>query len=143
MESPWPRGAVCASFPVLDRVLIDADRRTSELDLKWPTPSKPMYFHICSGAEEISGSGTSYLNRHVPCFSLPFPIIWWQCLIVFSTDCSLYLLFCSGEATAVEKVVTQFLRAGVLPSQIGVITPYEGQRVFVTQYMQRCVQLLL
>jgi regulator of nonsense transcripts 1 len=39
----------------------------------------------------------------------------------------------------VEKIVTQFLRAGVSPAQIGVITPYEGQRVFVMQHMQRSV----
>jgi regulator of nonsense transcripts 1 len=42
-----------------------------------------------------------------------------------------------GEAAAVEKIVTQFLRAGVKPKQIGVITPYEGQRVYVVQHMQR------
>jgi hypothetical protein len=44
---------------------------------------------------------------------------------------------CRGEAAAVEKIVTQFLRAGVKPKQIGVITPYEGQRVYVVQHMQR------
>jgi hypothetical protein len=36
---------------------------TLAVDLKWPTPSKPMYFYVCAGAEEISGSGTSFLNR--------------------------------------------------------------------------------
>ncbi len=44
-----------------------------------------------------------------------------------------------GEASAVEKIVTQFLRAGIKPKQIGVITPYEGQRVYVVQHMQRFV----
>jgi len=42
-----------------------------------------------------------------------------------------------AEATSVEKIVTMFLRAGVLPSNIGVITPYEGQRKWVTAQMQR------
>lgn len=36
-----------------------------------------------------------------------------------------------------EKIVTHFLRAGVNPSQIGVITPYEGQRAYIVNYMQR------
>ena len=29
----------------------------------WPIPGRPMFFYISSGAEEMSGSGTSYLNR--------------------------------------------------------------------------------
>lgn len=35
-----------------------------------------------------------------------------------------------------EKIATRFLRAGVKPEQIGVITPYEGQRAYLVQYMQ-------
>ncbi|RLO11201.1 hypothetical protein DYB28_009961, partial [Aphanomyces astaci] len=35
------------------------------------------------------------------------------------------------------EVVTHFLKAGVLPSQIGVITPYEGQRAYIVNFMQR------
>lgn len=81
------------------------------------------------GQEEISASGTSYLNR--------------------------------TEAANVEKIVTTFLRSGVVPSQvmnyfsflltlyvynhifsiqhlqIGVITPYEGQRAYIVNYMAR------
>ena len=57
------------------------------------------------GQEEVSASGTSYLNR--------------------------------TEATSVEKIVTMFLRAGVLPSKIGVITPYEGQRAYVVATLLR------
>lgn len=40
------------------------------------------------------------------------------------------------EAAAVEKIATRFLRAGIKPEQIGVITPYEGQRAYIVQYMQ-------
>ncbi|BES94730.1 nonsense-mediated mRNA decay protein 1 [Nesidiocoris tenuis] len=40
------------------------------------------------------------------------------------------------EAANVEKMTTRFLRAGVKPEQIGVITPYEGQRAYLVQYMQ-------
>ncbi|XP_054159255.1 regulator of nonsense transcripts 1-like isoform X2 [Oppia nitens] len=40
------------------------------------------------------------------------------------------------EASFVEKITTRFLKAGVKPEQIGVITPYEGQRAYLVQYMQ-------
>ena len=36
-----------------------------------------------------------------------------------------------------EKIVTHFLKGGILPAQIGVITPYEGQRAHVVTTMQR------
>ena len=39
------------------------------------------------------------------------------------------------EAASVEKMVTKFLKAGIKPDQIGVVTPYEGQRSFLVQYM--------
>jgi len=41
------------------------------------------------------------------------------------------------EASNVEKIVTQLLRCGVTPNQIGIITPYEGQRAYVVNYMNR------
>merc|ERR1712176_1660894 len=74
-------------------------------DFNWPVPSKPMFFYSISGMEEISASGTSYLNR--------------------------------TEASYVEKVVTHLLRLGVTPAQIGVITPYDGQKKYVQEYMRR------
>merc|ERR1719244_1521002 len=40
------------------------------------------------------------------------------------------------EAANVEKIVTKFLKAGIKPDQVGVVTPYEGQRSFLVQYMQ-------
>ena len=33
--------------------------------------------------------------------------------------------------------MTHFLKGGVMPDQIGVITPYEGQRAHVVTTMQR------
>jgi len=39
------------------------------------------------------------------------------------------------EAASVEKIATKFLKAGIKPEQIGVVTPYEGQRSFLVQYM--------
>jgi len=64
-----------------------------------------MFFYSISGMEEISASGTSYLNR--------------------------------TEASYVEKIVTHFLKMGVTPGQIGVITPYDGQKQYVSEYMRR------
>lgn len=39
------------------------------------------------------------------------------------------------EAMNVEKIVTKLFRDGIKPEQIGVITPYEGQRAFLIQYL--------
>uniref|UniRef100_A0A915IER4 DNA helicase n=1 Tax=Romanomermis culicivorax TaxID=13658 RepID=A0A915IER4_ROMCU len=80
------------------------ERTLSQIDFQWPQPDKPAFFWSTSGQEEISGSGTSYLNR--------------------------------TEASNVEKLVTKFLKSGLKPQQIGVITPYEGQRAYIVQYMQ-------
>jgi regulator of nonsense transcripts 1 len=38
------------------------------------------------------------------------------------------------EAANVEKIVTKFLKSALKPEQIGVVTPYEGQRSFLEQY---------
>lgn len=75
----------------------------SDPDFPWPDPERPMLFHVCTGCEEISPSGTSFLNR--------------------------------SEAAAIEKIVTFFLKAGLSPAQIGVITPYEGQRAYACNHM--------
>lgn len=83
----------------------DVERVLPGVDIPWPNPARPMFFQISAGVEELSGAGTSYLNR--------------------------------TEAAAVEKLVTHMLRNGVTPDQIGVITPYEGQRAFVVSYMTR------
>ncbi|RAL50676.1 hypothetical protein DM860_015823 [Cuscuta australis] len=81
------------------------ERQSLGIDFPWPVPNRPMFFYVQMGQEEISSSGTSYLNR--------------------------------TEAAHVEKIVTTFLKSGVVPSQIGVITPYEGQRAYVVNYMSR------
>lgn len=80
------------------------ERLRKNVDFPWPVGDTPMFFHQNLGNEEISSSGTSFLNR--------------------------------TEASNVEKMVTKFFRAGVTPDQIGVITPYEGQRSYIVNYMQ-------
>ena len=67
-----------------------------------------MFYHSTSN-EEISASGTSFLNR--------------------------------GEVQNIEQIVTAMFNAGLRPDQIGIITPYEGQRAFTLSYMQRQGQL--
>lgn len=81
-----------------------AERSQTGVDFPWPVGDKPMFFYATTGQEEISSSGTSYLNR--------------------------------TEAATVEKIATRFLRAGIKPEQIGIITPYEGQRAYIVSYMQ-------
>jgi hypothetical protein len=81
------------------------ERLQSGLHFPWPVPSKPMMFYVQTGMEEISASGTSFLNR--------------------------------TEAATVEKMVTLFLKNGVNPTQIGCVTPYEGQRAHVVAHMLR------
>ncbi|KAJ9156292.1 Regulator of nonsense transcripts 1 [Pleurostoma richardsiae] len=79
-------------------------RLRRDVDFPWPVADTPMMFWSNLGNEEISASGTSYLNR--------------------------------TEASNVEKIVTRFFRAGVKPADIGVITPYEGQRSYIVSTMQ-------
>ena len=88
-----------------DRQLLTQPGYSGKEDFPWPVPGKPMFFYSISGMEEISASGTSYLNR--------------------------------TEASYVEKVVTHLLRMGVTPAQIGVVTPYDGQKKYVYEYMRR------
>uniref|UniRef100_A0A9I9D6N5 Regulator of nonsense transcripts 1-like protein n=1 Tax=Cucumis melo TaxID=3656 RepID=A0A9I9D6N5_CUCME len=64
------------------------ERQSTGIDFPWPVPNRPMFFYVQMGQEEISASGTSYLNR--------------------------------TEA-----------------ANIGVITPYEGQRAYIVNYMSR------
>ena len=82
-----------------------AERAAPDVAFPWPSAARPLMFWSQLGAEEISASGTSYLNR--------------------------------TEAAAVEKVVTTLLKCGVLPAQIGIVTPYEGQRAHVVSVMTR------
>ncbi|KAI4292359.1 regulator of nonsense transcripts 1 [Pancytospora philotis] len=57
------------------------------------------FFYVSNGKEEISQSGTSFINR--------------------------------AEAVLVENIIRYLFKNGVLEQQIGVITPYEGQRSYI------------
>jgi len=82
-----------------------AERKPGSVSFPWPDATKPFFFYVQTGPEEVSASGTSFLNRI--------------------------------EADAVEKIVSHFLKNGVDPQRIGVITPYEGQRAFIVQHFLR------
>ena len=97
------------------------ERLRKNVDFPWPVPDTPMFFYQNLGQEEISSSGTSFLNR---CATL-----------CFCTVQSLTRVF-RTEASNVEKIVTKFFKSGVVPGQIGVVTPYEGQRSYIVNFMQ-------
>ena len=84
---------------------VTAYQREDKSSFPWPQPQLPTFFYASLGQEEISSSGTSYLNR--------------------------------TEAANVEKIVTTLLKGGITAEQIGVITPYEGQRSYIVQHMTR------
>mmetsp|Transcript_11431 Transcript_11431/g.21131 ORF Transcript_11431/g.21131 Transcript_11431/m.21131 type:complete len:1051 (-) Transcript_11431:482-3634(-) len=88
-----------------DRQMCHMPGYTGKDDFPWPVKNKPFFFWGIAGMEEISASGTSYLNR--------------------------------TEASYVEKIVTHLLKMGVESSQIGVITPYDGQKKYVQEHMRR------
>lgn len=88
----------------LQNGITNEDRQVLNSKFPWPIREIPMMFWAVYGREEISHSGTSYLNR--------------------------------VEAMNVEKIITKLFKDGIKPSQIGVITPYEGQRNYILQYMQ-------
>ncbi|GIQ85796.1 hypothetical protein KIPB_007527, partial [Kipferlia bialata] len=67
-------------------------------------PQHPLMFLHASGQEEISSSGTSYLNR--------------------------------TEASLVVQILSALFRTGLHPSQIGVVTPYDGQRAYIQAAVQ-------
>ncbi len=49
----------------LQNAVSEAERKMKGLESLWPTADKPVFFWCHSGQEEISSSGTSYLNRSV------------------------------------------------------------------------------
>ncbi|EJW04529.1 hypothetical protein EDEG_01257 [Edhazardia aedis USNM 41457] len=73
---------------------ISESKRLNRTVLPFPT-----FFYVCYGLEELSASGTSYLNQ--------------------------------TEALVTEEIIKSLVKSGISEKQIGVITPYEGQRVFI------------
>ncbi|KAL4460510.1 hypothetical protein ABPG74_000261 [Tetrahymena malaccensis] len=74
-------------------------------DFPWPNKNKPLMFLNSCGVEEISSSGTSYLNRQ--------------------------------ETALIEDIVFRLIKAKVKSEQIGIITPYKGQRFYIGDYLSK------
>lgn len=64
----------------------------------------PTFFYVCYGKEEISSSGTSFLNQI--------------------------------EGSYCESIVKELILSGVKEKQIGIITPYEGQKAFLVNKLK-------
>ena len=87
-------------------------------------------------------NGVTTGERLLPRLALPWPdplkpMLFYACIGVEEIASSGTSYLNRTEATMTEKLVTHFLRAGVTPTQIGVITPYEGQRAYIVNHMQR------
>jgi superfamily I DNA and/or RNA helicase len=106
-------------------------------------PDIPMMFYATSGQEEIAASGTSYLNRTEaaivekvvsrllrngvrPAQVSSKKIKPKRSSFILSLSLSLSVSLCLSLS----------LSLSLSAHQIGIITPYEGQRAFVVQYMQ-------
>lgn len=87
-------------------------------------------------------NGVSDNDRSTSKFNLPWP----------HPDRPMFFLNCNGmeelgsngssylnrtEAIHIEKICTEFIRKGIEPEQIGIITAYEGQRAFVVTHLER------
>ncbi|ADM12486.1 putative DNA helicase [Encephalitozoon intestinalis ATCC 50506] len=75
--------------------LLTGGKNFCRFDLGIPTN----FFYVCYGREEVSPSGTSFVNQ--------------------------------AEALHCESIIRHLFKCGVTENQIGVITPYEGQRSYI------------
>ncbi|VDM94925.1 unnamed protein product [Thelazia callipaeda] len=84
---------------------------------------------VTEGERQLSG-----IDWHWPVADKP--LMFWSCYgqEEFSSSGTSFLN--RTEAANVEKLATRFLKAGLKPQQIGIITPYEGQRSYIVQFMQ-------
>jgi regulator of nonsense transcripts 1 len=85
------------------------DRTPIQAVFPWPDPDTPMFFFNSTGDEEVSDSGTSFINRF--------------------------------EAILVAQIIARLCRARVNPRQIGVITPYAGQRFYIKHFLASAGEL--
>ena len=84
--------------------------------------------------------------RHMPGYTgkdeFPWPIkskpmFFWSVAGMEESSASGTSYLNRTEASYVEKIVTHLLKMGVESSQIGVITPYDGQKKYVQEHMRR------
>lgn len=124
----------------------------SDHDIEWPSPGKPMYFYTTGGREEMSGSGTSYVNRgeaaavekvggmqagrRMSANRISSVQISVHCASSYHHSHGIVFFFQHPNCIlGCVQVVSAIIKSGVSGSRIGVITPYEGQRSFVVSFM--------
>lgn len=85
-------------------------------------------------------NGVTALERTRPTVTFPFPVA--GVPYMFHCNFGPEELGSNGtsylnrtEASSVESIATEFLKQGVPPSQIGIITPYNEQRLFLMEHM--------
>ncbi|GCE99462.1 ATP-dependent RNA helicase [Zygosaccharomyces mellis] len=86
-------------------------------------------------------NGVTIEQRTVPNSTFPWPIH--EVPMMFWANYGREEISANGtsylnriEAMNCERIITRLFNDGVKPEQIGVITPYEGQRAYILQYMQ-------
>lgn len=84
---------------------ISAKDRECMATFTWPNPSRPILFWHVRGYEEISASGTSYLNR--------------------------------AEVEKINNILSEMVEGGINMKRIAIITPYKGQRGYLTQSLMK------
>jgi regulator of nonsense transcripts 1 len=91
-------------------------------------------------------NGVTALDRTSPDSTFPFPVP--DHPLMFYASMGPEEIAPSGtsylnrsEAVLAERCVTHLLKSGVRPDQIGVITPYEGQRAYFSAYLARAGSL--
>lgn len=85
-------------------------------------------------------NGVSASQRSGAAAGFPWPIagsplMFWACFGPEELSSSGVSYLNRTEATNCFKIVSRMFSAGVSPEQIGIVTPYEGQRHFISSYM--------
>jgi regulator of nonsense transcripts 1 len=118
----------------------DLERQFLGADLKWPNPSRPMYFLISTGNEEMASTGIVYIETHI---YMKFTFI---CMNLFMhinihihmlykyinirKSLILYMYICAStgtsflnrtEAASVEKIVSMYLKNGITADQVCIL----------------------
>jgi regulator of nonsense transcripts 1 len=99
-------------------------------------------FPSCTFYEGSLQNGVTTHERLLPNLDFPWPdplkpMFFYACVGVEELAASGTSYLNRAEAVVCAHVVNAFLHAGITPGQIGVVTPYEGQRAHVVGQLQR------
>jgi regulator of nonsense transcripts 1 len=99
-------------------------------------------FPSCTFYEGSLQNGVTTHERLLPKMNFPWPdplkpMFFYACVGVEEIAANGTSFLNRAEALLCSHLVNAFLRAGVTANQIGVVTPYEGQRAYVVSQLQR------